>query len=43
MEYVLKMGHKRVAYIHGETFLVTDARVASYKRQLEKYGIPFRP
>lgn len=32
VRYVLEQGHRRVAYIHGESFLVTDARVASYKR-----------
>ena len=43
MRYVLERGHRRVAYIHGEAALVTDDRISSYRRQLQAFGIPFRP
>lgn len=43
MQYVLKRGHRKIAYVHGERVLVTEDRINSYKRQLNAYGIPFCP
>lgn len=42
VEYVSKMGHKKIAYIYGDASRVTTERVNSYKDTLESLGIPFR-
>lgn len=39
-EYIISMGHKRIAYITGDTTsIVTDIRVKSLREVLEKHGL----
>lgn len=41
-EYLIKKGHTNVGHIMGpESMAVSQARLAGYKRALEKYNIPF--
>lgn len=40
MEYILNMGHRRVAYIHGNNSAVTKDRLTSFYRIMEEWGIP---
>lgn len=43
LEYVYSMGHRRIAYIHGEQYsAVTINRTSTYYQFLEKHGIPIR-
>jgi hypothetical protein len=40
LDYIISMGHKKIAYIHGQDFSsVTRDRLAAYYRALEKHGI----
>ena len=40
IDYIISMGHKKIAYIHGQDFSsVTRDRLAAYYRALEKHGI----
>ena len=40
LDYIISMGHKKIAYIHGEDFSsVTRDRLAAYYRALENHGI----
>lgn len=40
MEYIISMGHERIAYITGEsTSMVTQIRVESYKQSLQKHNL----
>lgn len=41
-EYVLSMGHRKVAYIHGDDNLVTGARLESFRQVLQEHGIAAR-
>lgn len=36
--YIYEMGHRRIAYIHGEPSTVTQARLSSFYRTLEDFG-----
>ncbi len=38
-EHVIRKGHRKIAYIHGEMTLVTQKRLASFYRVCEEYGI----
>ena len=38
-EYVIRMGHKKIAYIHGEDSAVTRERMVSFYRTMEEYGL----
>ena len=38
-EYILSMGHRRVAFIHGEMTDVTKARLEGFQRACESYGL----
>ena len=40
VEYLIKMGHKRIGYIHGVPNFDEKARFEAYKRTLEKYNFP---
>lgn len=39
MEYVYKMGHRKIAYIHGMMSSVTNARLSSFYKTAEELGI----
>ena len=40
LDYIIGMGHKKIAYIHGQDFSsVTRDRLAAYYRALENHGI----
>ena len=38
-EYVISMGHKKIAYIHGQQNSVTKVRLASFYRTMEEHGL----
>ncbi len=38
-EYVISMGHRKIAMIHGEKTWVTDQRVESFKKTCAEHGI----
>lgn len=38
-EYVISMGHKKIAMIHGEKTWVTEQRIESFKKTCAKHGI----
>ena len=38
-EYVCSMGHREIAYIHGDDNTVTKERLASFYRTAEAYGV----
>lgn len=41
IEYVIEMGHRRIAYIHGQTYsAVTKERIAAYYQAMEEHNIP---
>ncbi|MCR5188822.1 MAG: LacI family transcriptional regulator [Treponema sp.] len=42
-EYVLSMGHKKIAIIHGEDTLVTRERIEIFKEVCKKHGIDIPP
>ncbi|MBR0599857.1 LacI family DNA-binding transcriptional regulator [Sinanaerobacter chloroacetimidivorans] len=37
--YIVKQGHKKIAFIHGEDTSVTQKRIASFHRTCQEYGI----
>ena len=40
MDYIIGMGHKKIAYIHGQDYsTVTRDRLAAYYRVMEAHGI----
>lgn len=39
MEYVVAMGHKRIAYIYGEKSVVTSQRLESFRNVIEEKGL----
>ncbi len=39
VKYAYEMGHRKIAFIHGETSAVTKIRVASFYRSCEQLGI----
>ena len=38
-EYVISMGHKKIAYIHGQQNSVTKVRLASFYRTMEEHEL----
>ncbi len=43
MRYIIEMGHRRIAYIHGDGSRVTKQRLAAYYRSMEEHGISVPP
>ena len=43
VEYAASLGHRRIAYVHGQRAAVTENRITGYYRGLEKCGIETRP
>lgn len=43
VEYIISMGHERIAYISGDPSSVTSLRIESFERVMNKHGIPVRP
>ena len=43
VEYAASLGHRRIAYVHGQRASVTENRVTGYYRGLAAYGIEPRP
>lgn len=39
LEYIISMGHKKIAYISGETSYVTRHRIQSYENTMKKHGL----
>ncbi len=39
VEYIYRMGHRKIAYVHGEKSAVTDQRLTSFCRMLRDFGI----
>ncbi len=39
VDYVCSMGHKKIAYIHGDNNSVTSDRISSFRRSLADHGI----
>ncbi len=39
MDYIVSLGHRRIAYIHGEMTMVTKQRLASFYQCCAAYGI----
>ena len=40
VEYLIKLGHRQIGYVHGVDNFDEAARFASYKKTLEKYSLP---
>jgi LacI family purine nucleotide synthesis repressor len=40
MEFLIKLGHRRIGYIHGIYNVDNEARYQAYENVLKKYGIP---
>lgn len=43
VKYAYKMGHRKIAYIHGDDTGVTTARLASFYKTCEEFGIDVPP
>ncbi len=43
VRYAAEMGHKKIAFIHGEMTSVTQKRLASFRKACGELGIPIRP
>jgi LacI family transcriptional regulator len=43
VEYAYKLGHRRIAFIHGEDTDVTRKRLAGFQRQCAKLGLEIPP
>ena len=43
VRYVYSMGHRRIAFIHGETTSVTQKRIASFKKTCAALGVTVPP
>ncbi len=43
VQYIYSMGHRRIAYVHGEKSAVTEQRVTSFCKTLLDYGIDVPP
>lgn len=39
IEYIISMGHTKIAYISGETSAVTEQRIRNYKRAMQEHGL----
>lgn len=42
VNYIYSMGHRRIAFIHGQYTSVTQNRLISFYRTLEEYGVSIR-
>jgi len=41
LEYIMSMGHRRIAYIHGEDYsVVTKERIATFYQVMEEHNLP---
>lgn len=43
VHYVYKMGHRKIAYVHGARSSVTDSRLSSFYRTMGELGIEVNP
>ena len=43
VEYIISQGHKRIAYLSGETSAVTSERVTSYQNVMLEHGLDIPP
>lgn len=43
VQYIYSMGHRRIAYVHGEKSAVTEQRITSFCKTLLDYGIDVPP
>ncbi len=43
VEYAASLGHRRIAYVHGQMASVTEKRITGYYRALESCGIDANP
>ena len=41
--YMIERGHRKIAFIHGESTLVTQKRISGYKIAMEEHGIEIPP
>lgn len=41
--YICRMGHRKIAYVHGKKSTVTEQRLASFHRTLQGFGIETPP
>ncbi len=39
VEYIISMGHEKIAYISGDTSFVTRQRIDSYRQTMRKHGL----
>ena len=39
VDYVYEMGHRKIAYVHGDESSVTQSRLSSFYKALEEHGI----
>ncbi len=39
VDYVYEMGHRKIAYVHGDESSVTQSRLSSFYKTLEEHGI----
>lgn len=42
-QYLIKKGHKRIAFIHGEKTPVTNKRLAGFQKALQDHGLTIPP
>ena len=42
-EYAYKMGHRKIAFIHGDMSAVTKIRLAGFYKVCQKFGITVPP
>lgn len=42
-ERAVALGHKRIAFVYGDPSSVTEARIAAYRRVMERHGLSFPP
>lgn len=42
VEYIISMGHTKIAYISGDSSAVTRQRIDSFYEVMEKHGLPIR-
>ncbi len=39
VEHLIEMGHRKIAYIHGEESRITESRLNSFYHTMEKFGV----
>lgn len=42
-ERAVALGHRRIAFVSGDPSSVTDARIAAFRRVMERHGLPIPP